>query len=493
MNELPLETPEPEDFHSTLVAYLDGELPPDESRRIEQLLSVDPALRQALQELQSCWEMLESLPQADVDSRFTKTTVEMVAVHAEEDVQHDRQRGSRQRVVWLGMFAMLLLAFAGLGYALTGRFWPDPNRELIANLPLWENFEQLRYVQDVEFLKSLRQADLFTRDVPQPATGNQVPESRRAESSLSLNSTLEARKSHIEQSSSQEKADLQARIDHFHKLNAAEQARMLDFVAQIQREETSDELMEILGRYYDWVTDLPAATRAELAHLDTKQSVRRIQQILTRQSKTREWQLSPEDSRLLVRWIEQMTRESLSDEELKRLQSFSTEREQKRELWLIIGRNFVAKESTGPRITLPQLEQLALSISPTSRKLLDEAPTLEAKLGVVEAWIRNILGSFQRRDRPFQRYQQVSDEELQRFFTMELSEVEKQQLESLPADEILEQLRRLYFLKIFPPTRQRNNPRQQSGKGKRPLRMNAPLDDDTKDAAPQGKAKADLE
>src|SRR5215470_17672255 len=69
-----------------LVSYLDGELPPNEARQIEDLLSRDGTARSRLNELASSWDMLDQLPRATVDELFTRTTVEMVALDAEGEI-----------------------------------------------------------------------------------------------------------------------------------------------------------------------------------------------------------------------------------------------------------------------------------------------------------------------------------------------------------------------------------------------------------------------
>ena len=78
-----------------LVAYLDGELDADASRRVEEWLANDPRVRAALQRLDRTWELLDELETPLVRDGFTQTTLEMVAVAAAKDVERlgRRSRG----------------------------------------------------------------------------------------------------------------------------------------------------------------------------------------------------------------------------------------------------------------------------------------------------------------------------------------------------------------------------------------------------------------
>ena len=71
-----------------LVAYLDGELPDAAARRVEHLLATDDEYRRQLGELDQAWSALDSLPTPTVDDKFARTTIEMVALAAQQDLNH---------------------------------------------------------------------------------------------------------------------------------------------------------------------------------------------------------------------------------------------------------------------------------------------------------------------------------------------------------------------------------------------------------------------
>jgi anti-sigma factor RsiW len=147
-----------------LVAYLDGELDTAASRRIEELLADDPKVRLTLQRLDRTWQLLGALDATPVDERFIQSTLEMVTVAAVEEVEQSRaQAPRRRRRRWLLTAASV--AAAGLaGFLIVGRMVPDPNQELIEELPVLENLDQYSQVGDVEFLQMLCQEGLFAKE-----------------------------------------------------------------------------------------------------------------------------------------------------------------------------------------------------------------------------------------------------------------------------------------------------------------------------------------
>ena len=146
-----------------LVAYLDGELDAEASRRVEELLAADPKVRQALQGLDRTWELLGELEAPQVAERFAQSTLEMVAVAAVEDTERSRTEASRRRRWRWVMLSGSLLAAGAAG--LLG-IWlrPDPNRQLIDDLPVLESLDEYRQIDDIEFLRSLHKEGLFAEE-----------------------------------------------------------------------------------------------------------------------------------------------------------------------------------------------------------------------------------------------------------------------------------------------------------------------------------------
>ena len=155
------QTDGPESLNEQLVAYLDGELDDEASRRIEERLTSDSTLRDQLGRLERTWDALDKLERVEVDEDFTRTTIEMVALVAEKERQQEEQlRPVRER-------RRLLIGSAGLlsaclaGYVAVWSFWPDPNQGWIDDLPVLERLDEYRQIDNIGFLKLLHEKQLF--------------------------------------------------------------------------------------------------------------------------------------------------------------------------------------------------------------------------------------------------------------------------------------------------------------------------------------------
>jgi anti-sigma factor RsiW len=156
---------EDEYIREELVAYLDGELDSDESLRVERRLADDPAYRQALQELEKAWDLLDSLPRAHPGENFTRTTVEMVVLSARDDVEQIKTITRRRRWTAFLSVAVLVLVAALAGFG--GVYWSTAgsNRQLVRDLPVIENLEYYRHADNLDFLRLLDAEGLFDEEV----------------------------------------------------------------------------------------------------------------------------------------------------------------------------------------------------------------------------------------------------------------------------------------------------------------------------------------
>jgi len=147
-----------------LVAYLDGELDAEAGRRIEQLLAVDSGVRRKLQYLQGAWELLDELETSPVEEDFTRSTLEMVTVAAGEEVKQGRAQASRTRRQRRAVAAAGLFAAAAAGFAAVALWLPDPNWQLLDDLPVLESFDEYRQIDDIEFLRTLHREAVFAEE-----------------------------------------------------------------------------------------------------------------------------------------------------------------------------------------------------------------------------------------------------------------------------------------------------------------------------------------
>jgi anti-sigma factor RsiW len=147
-----------------LVAYLDGELNAEQSRQVEQRAAVEPEARRMLQDFDRTWHMLDELDAPPTSEDFTRTTLEMVALAAVNDVENAKAEAPRRRLR-AGLWAALgIVGAAAAGFFIVASLLPDPNAQLLQDLPLLENYDQYREVQSIDFLRALNEAKLFAED-----------------------------------------------------------------------------------------------------------------------------------------------------------------------------------------------------------------------------------------------------------------------------------------------------------------------------------------
>ena len=162
----------PSETAAELVAYLDGELDADAHRTVEEKLGRDEAYRLEMQQLQKAWDILECLPRAAVDESFATTTVEMVALSVDEELQQQKATlPSRRRRQWLlgagGVTASLAVGFVAMSLMLPHE---HKNDELAEDFPVLEHLDALQQVGDFESLRLIHAAGLF------PDVSETIPE-----------------------------------------------------------------------------------------------------------------------------------------------------------------------------------------------------------------------------------------------------------------------------------------------------------------------------
>jgi len=144
-----------------IVAYLDQELDEETVLHIERLMATDVNVRERIQQLQRVWDMLDELPRAEADDRFTTSTVELIAADVENEVQRQQQQlPRRQRRRWLWTGAALALT-GWLGFTAVDWLWPHPDQQLLQNLEVVRNLDAYRQAGSVEFLQELKDDQLF--------------------------------------------------------------------------------------------------------------------------------------------------------------------------------------------------------------------------------------------------------------------------------------------------------------------------------------------
>lgn len=282
-----------------LTAYLDGELPPEEARALEQRLARDVTVRERLRELAGAWDMLDNLPRSTVDESFAKSTVAMVAVAAKEDLVELQTTAPRQqRQKWLsravGLVAALLLGYVGFTW-----FWPDPNQELLSNLSLIENWQLYQEADSIEFLNQLDRAGLFWSE----NTGN--PDHL----AMLVPPTQEERALYVNQLSESQRTELRRKQETFDKLNPPEQQQLRTLDRTLQTAPNSARMLQILRNYHNWLNARSPLEIADVRKLPTEQRIEKI----------RELQLRDEEQ-----WVKQYRFPSHMAEDFRRVYAWLT-------------------------------------------------------------------------------------------------------------------------------------------------------------------------
>src|SRR6476646_10458430 len=244
--------PQPDPAADEIVAYLDGELPPQDCRRVESRLATDEEFRQELNELGRAYDALDVLPTPTVDDGFARTTIELACVAAEADLsEHSAAtKAANRNRLWRWIAAGVAASVFGFlaGQALI----PHRNSELLADLPAIHQLNVLPYVENVEFLRRLSAAmppEQFIKD--EQTFDRNVKELEKANSPL-----FETRREWIQSLPAERKAELADRTRAFDDLEQASEERehMRKVMEDVREATDKDDLQKMLVAYGQWLS-----------------------------------------------------------------------------------------------------------------------------------------------------------------------------------------------------------------------------------------------
>jgi hypothetical protein len=282
MSQQPI-TPDIDATDEELVAYLDGELDAGNRDHVERRLADDAAFRARLRLLQRTWDALDVLGRADVGEQFTRTTVELVAVKAAEEIVREQSRQSQKRTwTWVGWTVTAFAAMAA-GWLIIATFLDRPNQQLLRDLAVIERVDEYRNADSFEFVKALEESGLFAAELE-----SELP----ANGAVSENAIVPARGGDIEKLKPEEKAKLIQRNERFLALSPEEQDRLRKFHQKISSANESQRLLTALGRYSLWLKTLTPQQQAELVGLQIDKRLAKIKEIQQDQVQSHFWQLA---------------------------------------------------------------------------------------------------------------------------------------------------------------------------------------------------------
>lgn len=412
-----------------LVAYLDGELSAEASRQVERRLANDADYRRRLTELEQAWSALEALPQTEVADDFARTTIEMVTIAAERDVKAQSATvatGDRRKSYWRLAAG---IAVAAAAFMLARMIWPNSNRALVDDLPVIANLDVLSQVGTIEYLRGLSKLNFET--------------SLRNESEVSpvVNTsawqTPEDRRRWIEALGPQDKAALASKFERFERLAPAPQARddLRRLTVQIAAAPDRAELEQALVNYGAWIERLSPGRQLELREAKTTTDrLKLVERMVEQSDRAARRQLSPEDEKRLQDVILDLVEERRGEllQEIGRQGHPDPERRvggrpAAQVALVIIGRDMFddkRREQTIDRLTAP--------LSQEAQEYLNEQDRGQ-RVRLLMRWVYEAVGS------------NVGRQNLEEYFTNELTNDQRENLLGLPSTEMREQLEQMYM------------------------------------------------
>ena len=272
-------TNEPAEWDEEIVAYLDGELEGEQTLALEERLTQEPEMRQRVAELQQSWDMLDVLERPETRENFTESTMELVVAEARREQDEQQPAKGRLFPVWL-LGAASWLALAGIAgaaaFAIGARLdWPD-DTPVLQNLSTIERVDQLAAVQDLDFIRELRDQELFTDD---RYNRNKSPLELPIDQ-LPSGASLEDRRQYVQQLDNNQYAEFRRKVDVYNALGELARDRVRQIDAELEADPNRQELLPILDRYRQWLETLSSPLRASvLSEPDFAKRIEAIREI----------------------------------------------------------------------------------------------------------------------------------------------------------------------------------------------------------------------
>ncbi|QEG37620.1 anti-sigma factor family protein [Bythopirellula goksoeyrii] len=416
-----------------IVAYLDGELSPEDEAIVQRQLADDDAFRQEVQSIDRAWGALDALPGVTVDDKFSQTTMEMVVDAAQHEVSaRTIAQPIHQRNQWLAK-ALMAAAAAALGWLGVQLVRENPNRTLLTDLPAIEYIDIYSQFQDVAFLRKLRSelgGTPWATDLSEADLADRVQEFNEIASDTDRPQWLSSEED-------EERTALRGRYNHFLAVSAKEQSRLRDLHKDVVMAEDRDQLVETLLAYQSWLNTLSASQQFELREMPLDKRVSEIVNIQLREGENNWIELSAEETRQLrLAFFEIRSRliNNMTSEERDQFNSAGVEE-----------RRYMVFRQIGPSRDEWRSKTVEL-LSPES-KIQFEKLSLNQQQTQLRRWMRDLTERDKRERGPGKRrrFDGISQEELERYFAEELDAATRERLLAQPRERMEQQLKSLYL------------------------------------------------
>ena len=118
---------------------------------------------------------------------------------------------------------------------------------------------------------------------------------------------LAARRVRIAKMDANQQQELLRKFERFQALPAEEQNRLRKLQAEITADPNSERLLDLLGRYHEWLKTITPSQRARLAELPAKERVHEIERITRGQRDAQRLEpLTWQDMHEIRQWVEKL-------------------------------------------------------------------------------------------------------------------------------------------------------------------------------------------
>ncbi|WP_417729834.1 anti-sigma factor family protein [Rosistilla oblonga] len=302
------------DLDEQLVAYLDGELEDNQRAALEERLMEDPDCKQRLRTLQQTFDMLDELPRTTVNSDFARTTVEMIAINASQELEIVKQRRPwKLTAATVGLIFTTAITFL-VGVVIVRGYQRQQQSELLEGLAVAEHlraYSQIKGDADLKFFAELAEQPAWQEHVSISRDLEELP-TRDVQSRLSAAAEA-ARTEQLAEMPADLKRDLQLQYEQLIAQPAARQAELKQYMQQIEARDDAERLTQTLVSYVDWLDTLSPPLQTKLQSASAAERLQLVAETIQETRKGGQEQLAAEDLDHLYQALFQIAQTRVAD------------------------------------------------------------------------------------------------------------------------------------------------------------------------------------